>query len=77
MNITPSAADILLEIQTIFSNLSMNLLKNIYNEIRARIIIEYDEFLFNCVRDFNGNINPLVAMFECLSSLDRHRSIVQ
>jgi hypothetical protein len=49
MNILPSAIDILLELQTIFSNLSINLLKNVFNEIRARIIIEFDEFLFNCV----------------------------
>jgi len=49
MNISPSAIDILLELQTIFSNLSINLLKNVFNEIRARIIIEFDEFLFNCV----------------------------
>ena len=49
MNISSAAADILLELQTIFANLLMNLLKTISNEIRARIIIEYDEFLFNCV----------------------------
>ena len=51
MSITTSAIDILLELQTIFSNLSINLLKNVFNEIRARIIMEYDEFLFNCVCD--------------------------
>lgn len=51
MNISSTAADILLELQTIFGNLSMNLLKTISNEIRARVIIEYDEFLFNCVRE--------------------------
>lgn len=49
MNITSSAIDLLIELQTIFSNLSVNLLKNIFNEIRARIIIEFDEYLFNCV----------------------------
>ncbi len=49
MSITASAIDVLLELQTIFSNLSINLLKNVFNEIRARIIMEYDEFLFNCV----------------------------
>jgi hypothetical protein len=49
MNISSTAVDILLELQSIFSCLSMNLLKTIHNEIRARIIIEYDEFLFNCV----------------------------
>lgn len=46
MNISSSAVDILLELQTIFSNLSINLLKSISNEIRARIIIEFDEYLF-------------------------------
>jgi hypothetical protein len=50
MSISPSAADILLELQTIFSNLSINLLKNIFKEIRARSIMELDAFLFNCVR---------------------------
>jgi hypothetical protein len=49
MNISSSAIDVLLELQTIFSNLSINLLKNVFNEIRARIIMEFDEFLFNCV----------------------------
>jgi len=49
MNISSSAIDILVELQTIFSNLSINLLKNVFNEIRARIIMEFDEFLFNCV----------------------------
>jgi len=49
MNISPSAIDIILELQIIFTNLSINLLKNVFNEIRTRIIIEFDEFLFNCV----------------------------
>jgi hypothetical protein len=49
MSISPSAVDVLLELQTIFSNLSTNLLKNVFNEIRARIIMEFDEYLFNCV----------------------------
>lgn len=49
MNISPSATDVLLELQTIFSILSTNLLKNVFNEIRARIIINFDEYLFNCV----------------------------
>ena len=49
MSISPSAIDVLLELQIIFSNLSINLLKNVFNEIRARIIMEFDEFLFNCV----------------------------
>ena len=50
MNISSSAVDLLLELQTMFSNLSTNLLTNVFNEIRARIILEFDEFLFNCVR---------------------------
>ncbi|CAF0911519.1 unnamed protein product [Adineta steineri] len=49
MNISSTAVDILLEIQTIFSNLSINLVKNIFNEIRARIIMDFDEYLFNYV----------------------------
>jgi hypothetical protein len=57
MNISSSAIDILLEIQTIFSNLSINLLKNVFQEIRARIIIEFDEFLFNCVRKERKSIS--------------------
>lgn len=49
MNISPSAADVLVELQSIFSTLSMNLVKTVADEIRARIVMEYDEFLFNCV----------------------------
>lgn len=49
MNISSSAIDVLLELQTIFSNLSVNLLKNVSNEIRARIIMDFDEYLFNRV----------------------------
>ena len=48
-NISPSAIDVLLELQMIFFNLSTNLLKNVFNEIRAKIIIEFDEYLFNSV----------------------------
>jgi dolichol kinase len=60
MNISSSAIDILLELQTIFSNLSINLLKNVFQEIRARIIIEFDEFLFNCVREREKNKSIII-----------------
>jgi hypothetical protein len=63
MNISSSAIDILLELQTIFSNLSINLLRNVFNEIRARIIIEFDEFLFNCVRREKSNHNQKKSIF--------------
>ncbi|CAF4784257.1 unnamed protein product, partial [Rotaria sp. Silwood1] len=49
MSISPSAIDILLELQTIFSNLSINLVKNVSNEIRARVTMEFDEYLFNWI----------------------------
>jgi len=49
MNISSSAIDALLELQSVFLILSVNLLKNICNEIRARVILEFDEYLFNCV----------------------------
>ncbi|CAF1251236.1 unnamed protein product [Rotaria sordida] len=47
MSISLSAIDMLVELQTTFSNLSINLLKNISNEIRARIIMEFDGYLFS------------------------------
>ncbi|CAF3991656.1 unnamed protein product, partial [Rotaria sp. Silwood2] len=49
MSISPSAINILLELQTIFSNLSINLVKNVSNEIRARVIMEFDEYLFSWI----------------------------
>ncbi|CAF1344241.1 unnamed protein product [Adineta ricciae] len=49
MNITSSAIDPLVDLQTIFSELTNNLLKNVFHEIRARVIIQFDEFLFNSV----------------------------
>ena len=49
MNITSSAIDPLINLQTIFSELTNNLLKNVFHEIRARVIIQFDEFLFNSV----------------------------
>ena len=74
MNISSPAADILLELQTIFANLSMNLLKTISNEIRARIIIEYDEFLFNCVGKMPCERRE---SFHSIFLLGGHGSIVQ
>ncbi|UJR30861.1 hypothetical protein I4U23_018376 [Adineta vaga] len=49
MNISSSAIDVLVDLQTIFSDLSNNLLKNVFHDIRARVIIQFDEFLFNSV----------------------------
>lgn len=75
MNITSSAIDLLIELQTIFSNLSINLLKNIFNEIRARIIIEFDEYLFNCVSEDDGQ-RILFFFNDFFRSIDRYRSFI-
>jgi hypothetical protein len=63
MNISSSAIDILVELQTILSNLSINLLKNVFNEIRARIIMEFDEFLFNCVWRNEFSLKEILLCF--------------
>ncbi|CAF1411967.1 unnamed protein product [Rotaria magnacalcarata] len=56
MNISSSAIDVLLELQTTFANLSINLLKNVSNEIRARVIKQFDEYLFNrIINDYTFN----------------------
>lgn len=43
----------------------MNLVKSVYDEIRARIIMEYDKFLFNCVR-FSREEKCRIQLFSSL-----------